>query len=80
MNWQRGSYEMILAWRQKGQAKTELLRKWMQNPDVASITAEMVFTEQFAEPAPEFHTDAQLCVYDKHACMQHLNLEPLEAL
>ena len=54
MNWQRGSFEMIQAWRAKGTAKTEMLRKWMEDPSVAHVTAEMVFSESFQESCPKF--------------------------
>ena len=68
-NFNRASYEMVLAWEQKGQAKTNLLKRWMTNPDVASITAEIIMEESFEE---------HLCLIHGPFCenelMHHLSL------
>ena len=40
---------MIVAWNAKGSSRDQLLKRWMQNPDVGAVTMEILHSEKFQE-------------------------------
>ena len=62
LNWNRASYEMIMAWRGKGSGKVELLRKWMEDPQISAITAEILYSESYGEFVPQALFEITRCV------------------
>ena len=70
--------EMVQAWEAGGSVRKELLKKWWSNPSVATVTAEILFSELHLEPGAQilhvyprikfhesliyFHCSHQLCL------------------
>ncbi|CAE7947496.1 unnamed protein product [Symbiodinium sp. KB8] len=52
-NYQRASMEMVQAWEAGGSVRKELLKKWWSNPSVATVTAEILFSELHLEPGAQ---------------------------
>ena len=42
-----------MMWNQKGVARHDLTKKWMRDPDVASVTAQIITSQQITEPSPQ---------------------------
>ena len=48
-NYNRASYEMVIAWAKRGAERNALFKRWMASPQVDAITAEIIFTQTFKE-------------------------------
>ena len=48
--------EMVQAWHAGGTIRKELLKRWWANPSVASVTAEILLSEQHLEPGAQINT------------------------
>ena len=42
-----------MMWNQKGAARLELTKRWMRDPNVASVTAEIITSQQMTAPSPQ---------------------------
>ena len=62
LHWNTASYEMSMAWRGKGGGKVELLRKWMEDPQISAITAEILYSESYGEFVPQALFEITRCV------------------
>ena len=66
-NYQRASMEMVQAWEAGGTIRKELLKRWWANSNVATVTAEIVFSELHMEPGAQIHITAVISLCLKFA-------------
>ena len=46
---------MILEWQKGGEARGALIQKWMENPNVAPVTAEVVILQSHTQQGAEIY-------------------------
>ena len=49
----RVTYEMVKAWEETAVTRKDLQARWLANPSIASVTAEIIMSQSHQQPLPQ---------------------------